>query len=292
MVATRRFSSNMFLNCLTGPMRNIVAHKDTKLPKEYRIANRTGLAIVMNDCKEQKPRGKSIGKRQLGALSFFITCGEGLSVWALWGQGWGAGGGIEVQGKERQIECPPPAPVHKRSKSSYTVCTTRGTSLLKWWVRGQATLAPHVPVRLHSHQETDDNSDTTARREPNQPCLVREFAKLIQLIHKTLPEIQDQGGGGGGGGRGGGTGLGRLVSQSKRNPRLLHNPGTHLAVPRLSTCLGCCGPCVPIIEELLELVLSSMHHKPSNPIQKKSIKNCIPTHHLECAAAWEWTLSW
>ena len=47
--AVRRFSSNMFLNCLQGPIRNMVANSDTRFPKEYKIANFTGFAIVMKD---------------------------------------------------------------------------------------------------------------------------------------------------------------------------------------------------------------------------------------------------
>jgi hypothetical protein len=67
MVAIRRFSSNMFLKCFVGPIRNIVAHRDTMLPMEYRMANLIGFAIVKNDCGANKTQtAKSCYKRAPG----------------------------------------------------------------------------------------------------------------------------------------------------------------------------------------------------------------------------------
>lgn len=50
IVAMMRFSANMFFSCFTGPMRKAVEHRETMLPRVYRMAKVTGFVIANNAC--------------------------------------------------------------------------------------------------------------------------------------------------------------------------------------------------------------------------------------------------
>jgi hypothetical protein len=144
MVATRRFSSNMFLNCLTGPMRNMVAARDTRFPNEYRTANRTGLAIVMNDCTTANPRHKP-------HLMLLYACQTAASSYAL------VNGRVCPHKAHTHTHAPTAAPnthtnTHQKTDDDAD-CTTRGEANEPRFVRQLAQLVQlvHKPL-LHNPQ--------------------------------------------------------------------------------------------------------------------------------------------